>query len=522
MCVILGFALSCEAVGSQAEEKVTTIIACADFQPRNGDDWGFDYGKQTLKIILNGMKRAGITKADAFFACGDYSNTNRDVSTTNEGIAILKNSVSDIVTGDTIFVQGNHDSYGSGTVGLAPFGNNDAKNGAYGCFVIHEEQYDWFGEKKEATKQAAKDLEAYLNKKIEQKFTKPIFILTHIQLEFTNSYGYNYHNEAVNARYIFDVVNKAATKGLNIIFMHGHIHGNCCEDAVGGSSVFLTKGDKLKIANFNRGDYATETLNFTYMSPGYVGYYGTNSASADKALTMTVFKIYNDKVIISRYSENNGELHNLKSAGAGSCEHTAVNSKVIASPYTLPLTAGAKPIAAKITAGDGALWKKGSNTGISFTANGCCLQLRAVRINGNILDEDDYTITSEPMKLTVNPNYLNSLSAGDYKLDLVFKDNSCSASLKVTTNENNNQAESIASTESNINSATTNSSVVSDKSEQATTDKNTSNSTLDAQIDIDETDDGGIATVLRMVLATLAVVIIVIAVLIFLSLKRKV
>ena len=114
---------------------------------------------------------------------------------------------------------------------------------------------------------------------------------------------------------IVEACNAAGDAGLNIIFLFGHNHSGGYDNYIGGGSVYLKKGDTMLVPSYI--DYTTPeavTLNFTYMTAGYIGYYGTTDGGADGTLTMSVFRIQKDgSVIIGRYDENG--IHNLKSAG---------------------------------------------------------------------------------------------------------------------------------------------------------------------------------------------------------------
>ena len=115
---------------------------------------------------------------------------------------------------------------------------------------------------------------------------------------------------------IVDVLNEAGANGLNILFLFGHNHSSGYDNYIGGGSVYLKKGDTMLVPNYDNYLLADEvSLNFTYMTAGYIGYYGTTVNGADGALTMTMFRIQKDgSVIIGRYDANG--IHNLKSAGA--------------------------------------------------------------------------------------------------------------------------------------------------------------------------------------------------------------
>ena len=160
----------------------------------------------------------------------------------------------------------------------------------------------------------AKELTAYFNEKINGNWgNKPIFILCHVPLNFSmrTVTGEN----ARTAMPIVEACNAAGEAGLNIIFMFGHNHSGGYDNYIGGGSVYLKKGDTMLVPSTV--DYtvpAEVTLNFTYMTAGYIGYYGVTDGGADGTLTMSVFRIQKDgSVIIGRYDANG--IHNLKSAG---------------------------------------------------------------------------------------------------------------------------------------------------------------------------------------------------------------
>jgi hypothetical protein len=122
------------------------------------------------------------------------------------------------------------------------------------------------------------------------------------------------NGDAKDADLLFNVLNDAGAKGLNIIYLFGHDHAQGWDDYMGGASVYLRVGDKINIARGNNTSFKEETLRFTYLNTGYVGYYSDDNATGvDRTLTMTVFEITGNRVVISRYSKDG--LHNLKSVG---------------------------------------------------------------------------------------------------------------------------------------------------------------------------------------------------------------
>lgn len=321
-------------VAAQAN-GVTTVIACSDFQYPDGDEGG----AQIVKNILNVIKSKGITNADGFICAGDYSygySTNADTLKTH--LDYLKNAVESIYGFDLneVYVQGNHDQVNQGTGGLSGSGNHD--NGTkYGVFVIDEDDYMWHNKDEARIKQTAANLKTYLDEKITNKFSAPIFVVSHLPLHY--SMRTKNDGDCMYANLIFDVLNTAGNNGLNIIFMYGHDHSNGWDDYLGGSCVYLAKGSSINIAQSSRTNFKTETLKFTYMNAGFTGYY-ENRNSADNTLTMTVFQIYGDRVEVSRYSANG--IHKLKCKGVtnqykGESGYSP-DTSIVESPATITLT----------------------------------------------------------------------------------------------------------------------------------------------------------------------------------------
>lgn len=286
-----------------ASEDVTTVIACSDFQAENGNE----EGQEIVSSILGAMAEDGITKADGFICAGDYDyDTTNNVTGTTTGVAALKEAIDGVVEDNIVLIQGNHDTMN----GISPSGNNDPESGDYGVYVINEDDYMWFNDNEAKIKTTTENLLAYLNEKIEEGYNKPIFVVSHLPLHYnmrTKKDG-----DGMHANYLFNVLNAAGEKGLNLIFLYGHNHSNGWDDYLGGAAIYLEKGDNILIAQNSRNRFIEETLNFTYMNAGYIGYYRQVNES-DATLTMTHFEIMKDRVIISRYSKDG--LYLLKSFG---------------------------------------------------------------------------------------------------------------------------------------------------------------------------------------------------------------
>lgn len=300
-----------------ATEEDVVLLAGSDFQVG-----GYDTSR--VRRLLNVLSVHGLTKADGAFFVGDYTADKRESNTSSKGIEALKTVFRPIAGENMLFTQGNHDH--NDTVGLAKDGNNDPASGKYGVFVINENQRMEFNYPYtyDTTKQAADDLKSYLDAKVQSGFTKPIFVLNHIPLHWGNrtiEQGVGAHAEL-----LVKVLNEAGAKGLNIIYLYGHNHGSGYDDFLGNAAVYLKKGDQMEVcvsdpATAQKKEHATYTLNFTYMNAGYIGYVNSPDSAVDCALTMSVFLIRGDEVIITRYDEeinfakNHFGIHDLKSPG---------------------------------------------------------------------------------------------------------------------------------------------------------------------------------------------------------------
>ncbi len=329
-------ALPLTALISNAQEETTTLIAASDFQPKEGADKGI----AVVDDIISAIKKDGITKADGFLFCGDYDfGTFGNSEETKEGIGKLTESVSELVDEkDMVFVQGNHDAV-PGTAGLNVSGNNDPANGKYGVFVINNDDYMWYNKDETKIMRTAQKLINYLNDKLAQGYDKPIFVLSHLPLHYNMRTVLD--GDGKYATYLFEALNAAGEKGLNIIFLFGHDHSNGWDDYLGGSSIYLPKGENILIADKSQTEFKSHTLNFTYMNAGYVGYYDEHNKGVDGTLTMTSFRIMpGGSVIITRYDREG--LHNLKAAGVSNAYKEEIayapNTNVYASRQTLTLT----------------------------------------------------------------------------------------------------------------------------------------------------------------------------------------
>ena len=321
-----------------AEEAPVRVLACSDFQHPSGNSAGAALVSSIVSTIISD----GVTSVDGFLCCGDYDHDlTYGISETSSGVNALKGAVSPLVSENMVFVQGNHDS-GIGTAGMSPSGDNDPASGAYGVFVINEDDYMWNNTSGETVKRTAQRLIEYLNDKLAEGFDRPIFVCSHLPLHY--SMRTKNDGDGMYAGYLFDALNAAGSQGLNIVYLFGHDHSNGWDDYLGGAQVCLLPGDPINIAHESRTAFTAETLRFTYMNAGYTGYY-ENHNGASEALSMTVFTIEGSSLSISRYGT--AGVLDLKTAGVRNAYKSesgySPDTRVIPSPESLSLTAVTDP-----------------------------------------------------------------------------------------------------------------------------------------------------------------------------------
>jgi len=184
LTLFLPLILLLSAVPAVAAEQI--VAAEEDIILLAGSD--FQVGNQTSQIenIFDVLAIHGLTRADGAFFVGDYTAEARESNTSAKGIEVLKELYRPLVGDNMIFTQGNHDP--ADTAGLAKDGNNDPASGKYGVFVINENQRMEYNDDTcyEDTLEAANALKAYLDDKVAEGFTKPIFVLNHIGLHWGN------------------------------------------------------------------------------------------------------------------------------------------------------------------------------------------------------------------------------------------------------------------------------------------------------------------------------------------------
>lgn len=89
-----------------------------------------------------------------------------------------------------------------------------------------------------------------------------------------------------------------------------------------------------------------------------------------------------------------------------------------------------------ITSGNGAEYHKGSTEGLIFTTDDAVKAFHRVLIDETELPSDSYTVSGEPLTVTLHTDYLDTLSAGEHRIKIVTANGDASADFTVTDGEN--------------------------------------------------------------------------------------
>lgn len=304
----------------QAADKPVTILLGSDYQnncynPKYDrylyDNTPLAEQPRTLMLqkLLASVAADGVTPDAAMFV-GDYTDhfqsDGNDAHCSGEGISYIRTMLDDAFGADytashtTLFTQGNHDYEGTpelASSGLQPYDADDA----YLVYVINERDfpYSQTASMEPTISATAQRLGESMDELVDAGETRPIFVLCHVPLHYSSRYN---GGDNPYASLIFSELNEAA-ENLNVLFFFGHNHSGAAADYEadwGGAVNFVARGQSLDVNTPNHGAAGTnkQTLNFTYLNAGYVGY---STSATNDTRTVSVLSIYDSRVVVSRY-----------------------------------------------------------------------------------------------------------------------------------------------------------------------------------------------------------------------------
>lgn len=343
---------------------LATVMFASDYQQEEGFPApAVNFAKIVDSIHTDGKHPNGVV------ICGDYTNDLNNCDhqlSPDENITELKSSIyrdlHDVKPDNVLFVQGNHDKL---TDAIAQSGLHEFDD--YLVYIVNtENDFPWKQGKKSGSydrvKRTADDMTACFAELIEKGETRPVFITGHVPLHFTaRTSSIHKNGDNLYASMIFEAVNEAA-QNLDIVYFTGHNHSKGWDCYLGGSCIFKNEGDTILIPEFSSkggttNKFTEETLNFTYLNAGYLGYYANCSinevkagtvdkySAADETLTSTVVEIYPDHLTLTRYDADG--VHDLGSAGEANPYRN--DKKLIPAQYYSEIVASSQEIKRKRT-----------------------------------------------------------------------------------------------------------------------------------------------------------------------------
>ena len=85
----------------------------------------------------------------------------------------------------------------------------------------------------------------------------------------------------------------------------------------------------------------------------------------------------------------------------------------------------------KITEGANGTWTQNSDGTLTIVANGDIAKFTGIKVDGELIDESNYTAVSGSTVVTLKAEYLKTLSAGTHEVTFVYTDGECTTNLEV-------------------------------------------------------------------------------------------
>lgn len=85
----------------------------------------------------------------------------------------------------------------------------------------------------------------------------------------------------------------------------------------------------------------------------------------------------------------------------------------------------------RIVAGNGIQWTVGDDSSITLTANGPLEKFVGITVDGTAVDGANFTVKSGSTIITLQPDYLNTLSVGKHTLTVIYRDGEASGTFEI-------------------------------------------------------------------------------------------
>ena len=215
------------------------------------------------------------------------------------------------------------------------------------------------------------------------------------------------------AGYDFQVIYKTEELTLKKI-TQGTVKGGIFMPNEGKNKVVLANSENLE------GDGTLFTLKFTVNEAGVDGAAVTvkadklkNVAKEDVAVTILAGGI------------------NDTTGGSTTGGSTTGGSTTGGSTTGGSTTGGGSTVDYKIIEGANGTWTQNSDGTLTFRANGEFSKFTGVKVDGKLIDRENYTAKSGSTIVTLSKDYLATLPVGNHSLTVVFNDGECSTDFTV-------------------------------------------------------------------------------------------
>ena len=102
---------------------------------------------------------------------------------------------------------------------------------------------------------------------------------------------------------------------------------------------------------------------------------------------------------------------------------------------TLTVTENVTPIDYEILDGANSSWTQNTDGSLVIRGNGEIAKFVSVKVDGKVVDADNYTVTEGSTIITLKPEYLKALSKGSHTFEIIWTDGSASTSFTVAENK---------------------------------------------------------------------------------------
>ena len=134
------------------------------------------------------------------------------------------------------------------------------------------------------------------------------------------------------------------------------------------------------------------------------------------------------------------------------------------------------PVSYKILDGANSSWTENTDGSLSIRGNGEMTKFQNVKVDGKIVDKENYTVTEGSTIITLKADYLKTLATGDHTFEIVWTDGSATTNFTVAKNKsgdnnknNNNNNKKNNSNNAKNNQTTQNNPTDTKKKEQSVT-----------------------------------------------------